>query len=66
MQDLAHLVARLEMREEQLQLHLGLVRAQNVEARRIRSLIATLRMRKRLLEEFTLDANRARTGTTAH
>ena len=53
MRDLAHLVALYEMREEQLQLHLSLVRAGSIEARRIRSVIATMRMRKRVLEEFT-------------
>ena len=66
MRNLAHLVAILEMRQEQLQLHLRFVRAGSVEARRIQSLIATMRMRKRLLEEFTADKDRARTGMTVH
>jgi hypothetical protein len=66
MRDLADLVALLEMRQEQLRLHLRFVRAGSVEARRIQSLIATMRMRKRLLEEFTADESRARTGMTVH
>ena len=59
MQDLAHLVALLEMREEQLQLHLRLVRAGSMEARRIRALIATMRMQKGEIEEFAVDEKRA-------
>ena len=66
MRDLAHLVALLEMREEQLQLHLSLVRAGSVEARRTQSVIATMRMRKRVLEEFTADASRAARKATCH
>jgi hypothetical protein len=66
MRDLAHLVALLEMREEQLQLHLNLVRAGNTEARKIRSLLATMGMRKRALQEFTADASRATGKTTLH
>ena len=66
MRDLAHLFTLLEMRQEQLRLHLRFVRAGSVEARRIQSLIATTRTRKRLLEEFTADESRARTGMTVH
>lgn len=46
------------MREEQLKLHLGLVRAGSVEARKIQSLIATMRLRKRALQQFTAGASR--------
>jgi hypothetical protein len=66
MRDLAHLVALLEMRDEQLQLHLGFVRAGSMEARKIRSLLATIRMRKRALQEFTADASRAPREMTFH
>jgi hypothetical protein len=64
MRDLAHLVALYEMREEQLQLHLRLVREGSVEAQRARSVIATMRLRKRVLQEFTADASRGARKTT--
>ena len=65
MRDLAHLVALLEMREEQLRLHLCLVRAGSTEAQKIQSLIATMRLRKRMFQEFAADDGR-RKGTTTH
>ena len=66
MRDLAHLVALLEMREEQLEIHLCSVRAQSTEARKARAQIATMRIRKRAIEEFAVHENRAPTGATVH
>ena len=66
MRDLAHLVALYEMREEQLQLHLCLVRTGSMEARKIRSLLATMRVRKRALQEFKADVGGATRETTVH
>ena len=66
MRPIAHLVALLEMREEQLQLHLCSVCAESGEARRVRSLLATMRLRKRVLEQFTVEGNSARKGMTFH
>ena len=66
MRDPAHLVALYEMREEQLQLHLSLVRAGSVEARRTQSVIATMRMRKRALQEFKADVSGDARETTVH
>jgi hypothetical protein len=66
MRQIAHLVALIEMREEQLNIHLCSVRTGSGEARRIRSLLATMQMRKRALKQFPVDDNRARKTMTVH
>ena len=66
MQDVAQLINLMELRAEQLQLHLRLVHVESGEARRIRALIATMQMRKRLLLQFAADESRAGNGTTVH
>lgn len=66
MQDLPHLVMLLEIRVEQLQLHLRSVRVGCVEERKTRALIATMRMRKRLLQQFALYDGRTTNGMTVH
>ena len=65
MRDLSHLMHLLEMRIEQLHLHLRSVRAQTAEDRRTRALIKAMRTWQRRLHRFKTDTRRS-PGMTVH
>jgi len=59
---LYHEVALLEMRSEQLRLHLGSLPDASSEARRIRSLLGTMKLKIRVLKHFAREGNRSARG----
>jgi hypothetical protein len=56
MESLKHEIARLEMRSEQLRIHLRSVPGEGAEARRVRSLLSAMRTKVRALRRFARTA----------
>ena len=66
MEGLHHEVALLEMRSEQLRIHLQSMPARSAESRNVRSVLLAMQLKMRALRQFEDDADKTLGTATLH
>ena len=66
MEGLHHEVALLEMRSEQLRIHLQSMPARSAESRNVRSVLLAMQLKMRALRQFEHDADKTQGTATLH